>query len=76
MTTRASLATRAEAVPLGEMGHGGQDPRSGEQYGRDLEREAEVSLRRDPSRWRHGHAADRDEYRAKPRRPTGRRAEP
>jgi hypothetical protein len=36
---------------------------------RKLERETLASLRADPSRWRHGQAADPDHHRRKPRRP-------
>jgi hypothetical protein len=46
----------------------------GEAFLRALERETLVSLKRDPSRWRHTRAADPDHHRAKPRRGRGTRA--
>jgi hypothetical protein len=48
MTT---LADRAETVPVDALGRKQHDPRSGEQYARDLRAKAERSLRQDPGRW-------------------------
>jgi hypothetical protein len=36
---------------LADLGKAGQDPRSADQYARDLATEAERSLAQDPSRW-------------------------
>jgi hypothetical protein len=44
--------TTPEPVPFFALGPSGRDPRSGEEYSAALEREAEASLRRDPSRWK------------------------
>jgi hypothetical protein len=48
-TRHPTPAGEAERVSLGRPG---QDRRSAAQYAADLARETEVSLRRDPKRWR------------------------
>jgi hypothetical protein len=65
MTTPAD---RAETMPVAELGRKQHDQRTGEQYARDLERETERSLERDPSRWHLAKAGDRDERRSRVRR--------
>jgi len=44
--------TTPEPVPFFALGRVGHDLRAGEEYLAALERETEVSLRRDPSRWK------------------------
>jgi hypothetical protein len=48
----SSPAGKAEGALLGALGRPGQDRRSAAEYAADLARETEVSLRRDPKRWR------------------------
>lgn len=42
--------TTSEMKALADLGEAGQDPRSADQYARDLATEAERSLAQDPSR--------------------------
>jgi hypothetical protein len=51
-TKHPSRAGKAEGALLGALGRPGQDRRSAAEYAADLARETEVSLRRDPRRWR------------------------
>jgi hypothetical protein len=45
-------AGKAEESPIHGPGRGGRDRRTAAEYARALARETEVSLRRDPSRWK------------------------
>src|SRR6266542_899520 len=51
-TKQPTPAGKAEQALLGALGRPGQDRRSAAEYAADLARETEVSLRRDPTRWR------------------------
>jgi hypothetical protein len=51
-TTHPTPPGKAERGLLGALGRPGQDRRSAAEYAADLARETEVSLRRDPKRWR------------------------
>jgi hypothetical protein len=56
LTTRRATkpqtsTNKAKGVPVHGPGGGGRDRRSAQEYARDLERETEASLRRDPKRW-------------------------
>ncbi len=51
-TNHPTPAGKAERVLLGALGRPGQDRRSAAEYAADLAGETEVSLRRDPTRWR------------------------
>jgi hypothetical protein len=51
-TTHPTPVGKAEGVLLGALGRPGQDRRSAAEYAADLAGETEVSLRRDPKRWR------------------------
>jgi len=42
---------KAKDAPIHRPGSGGRDRRTAKEYARDLERETEASLRRDPERW-------------------------
>jgi hypothetical protein len=42
---------KAKEAPIHGPGSGGRDRRTAREYARDLERETEASLRRDPERW-------------------------
>jgi hypothetical protein len=51
-TKHPTPAGKAAGASLGALGRPGQDRRSAAEYAADLARETEVSLRRDPKRWR------------------------
>jgi hypothetical protein len=42
---------KGKDAPIDRPGSGGRDRRTAKEFARDLERETEASLRRDPKRW-------------------------